>query len=233
MRGYINEGVYNIYTFYYIMRLKGSAQWSIDITPADLTNETICPVYHTAQGKAACPSFKKYIQHIGPPPWGHRILSTSFAQRFWCTVVITIVSRWPSHPNWYTLWRLHRAWVLVAPHTILKTSRQFALQRSEYSLRGMPLPYDPEDKCNDSTIAIANLADEETAVLQREPVTEAIAAEAISIRQQADQDSVDSLVANIICLSRFFGTRLSERAQNTRRRLLITPGDQVTKLFTL
>lgn len=81
-----------------------------------------------------------------------------------------------------------------------------------FALRNMPLPYNPEDENNDSAIAISNLADEETVQLQREPLTEAMAAEAIRIGQHSHQDSVDSLVANIICLARFVGPRLSEYA---------------------
>ncbi len=99
-----------------------------------------------------------------------------------------------------------------------------------FSLRGMPLPYDHEDKCNDSTIAIANLADEETVALQREPLTEAIAAEAINLGQQADQDSVDSLVANIICLARFVGPRLSEYANKQMKKITYHTWGSGTKI---
>lgn len=81
-----------------------------------------------------------------------------------------------------------------------------------FRLRDMPLPYDPSNKRNDSTVAIANLADEETIANQREPLTEPMAAEAIRIGQQAHEDSVDNLTANIICLARFVGPRLSEYA---------------------
>ena len=99
-----------------------------------------------------------------------------------------------------------------------------------FSLRGMPLPYVQADKCNDGTIAIANLADEETVALQREPLTEAIAAEAISIGQQADQDSVDSLVANIICLARFVGPRLSEYANKQMKKITYHTWGSGTKI---
>lgn len=88
-----------------------------------------------------------------------------------------------------------------------------------FSLRGMPLPFHSEDKRNDSYIAISNLADEETVALQREPLTEAIAAEAISLGQQAHHDSVDSLVANIICLARFVGPRLSEYGNKQQKKI--------------
>lgn len=88
-----------------------------------------------------------------------------------------------------------------------------------FRLRGMPLPYDPSNKRNDSTVAIANLADEETIANQREPLTEPMAAEAIRIGQQADRNSVDSLVANIICLARFVGPRLSEYACNQQKKV--------------
>jgi len=88
-----------------------------------------------------------------------------------------------------------------------------------FRLRGMQLPYDPSNKQNDSTVAIANLADEETIANQREPLTEPIAAEAIRIGQEAHQDSVDNLVANIICLGRFIGPRLSEYACNTQKKV--------------
>lgn len=88
-----------------------------------------------------------------------------------------------------------------------------------FFFRGMPLPYVPDDKYNDSTAAIATLADEESVALQREPLTDAIAAEAISLGQQAGQDSVDNLVANMICLSRFVGPRLSEHANKQMKKI--------------
>ena len=88
-----------------------------------------------------------------------------------------------------------------------------------FSLRRKPLPYDPEDKCNDSNVAISNLADEEDIALQREPLTASIAAEAIRIGQHADQDSGDSLISNIICLSRLVGPRLSEYGNKQQKKI--------------
>lgn len=99
-----------------------------------------------------------------------------------------------------------------------------------FSLRGMPLPYDPDNKCNDSTAAISNLADEETIALQREPLTEEMAAECIRSGKQAHQDSAESLTANIVCLARYIGPRLSEYAQAQQKKITYHTWGSGTKI---
>ncbi len=101
-----------------------------------------------------------------------------------------------------------------------QTVRGYAEAVNElFRLRGMPLPYAPEDKLNDSAIAIADLADEENIAVQRSPLTEKIAAECVKLGREASQNSAESLLANIVCLSRYVGPRVSEYAQTKQNQI--------------
>ncbi len=89
-----------------------------------------------------------------------------------------------------------------------------------FILRGMPVPYISGDKSNDSTVAIVNLADEENIAVQRNPLTEDIAAECVKLGKKAHPNSAESLITNILCLGRYIGPRLSEYAQKQQTKIV-------------
>eukprot|EP00985_Skeletonema_marinoi_P019306 scaffold11018_cov127-Skeletonema_marinoi.AAC.1 len=86
-------------------------------------------------------------------------------------------------------------------------------------LRNKPLPYILGDKLNDSHAAIANLADEETIAVQRSPLDDTIAAVCVKLGQDARPNSAHSLLANITCIARYVGPRLSEYGQQKQNKI--------------
>lgn len=88
-----------------------------------------------------------------------------------------------------------------------------------FELRDMPLPYLPHDKSNDATVAIKNLADEETVAKQRLPLDDKIAAECVRVGTSAHQNSSESLIGNVICIARYVGQRVSEYAQTQQKKV--------------
>jgi hypothetical protein len=131
----------------------------------------------------------------------------------------------PTGPEmgWQVVLAIYVKYVMTGVNYLNKSSvrsatcKGYALDAARlFTLRGYPSPVDFSDPRCWTRIIVNNLEREEDIAKQRKPLNTSIHAEIIKFAAEANKDSLEEVVSNVIAAGKFLGWRASEHSQTSQ-----------------